>query len=320
MARLFEERLDRERPLWHMNVGRLDDGGAVLIWRIHHALADGTAAMHFARELLWDDPAQLPGPVRAGAGRDQAHPDDERRRRHLIAMIEREFAESARRSPFDGKIGTTRRIALASVELAPLHDAAKKLAGATLNDAVLAIVAGSLRHWLEAHHGSLRGVRVRVPVSLHHEGDAVANLDSFFSLQLPLTVADPVERLRAVHAATAARKAAHDATELREFLDGIGGVSPRMRSLADRIEASPRSFALSVSNVPGPRVPVSVLGAPVESIHSIAEIGERHALRVAVVSLAGSLNFGLCADPAIVDDLGAMAAGIEAEAEALVRA
>ena len=177
-----------------------------------------------------------------------------------------------------------------------------------------------MRRWLEAHHGSLRGVRVRVPVSLHHEGDSAANLDSFFSLTLPLSAADPAERLREVHAATARRKASHDAVELREFLDEVGGVSPRMRSFCDRIEASPRSFALCVSNVPGPPEPVSLLGAPVEAIHSIAEIGEHHALRVAVVSLAGDLHFGLCADPAIVDDLDDLAAAIEAEAAELIAA
>lgn len=320
VARLFEERLDRERPLWHMNVSPLEDGGAVLIWRIHHALADGTAAMRFARELLWDDPEQLPGPVKPGARRAEGHPDDQRRRRHLAAMIEREFAESVRRSPFDGSIGTTRRIAFASIELGPLHDAAKELAGATVNDAVLSVVGGSLRHWLEAHHGSLRGVRVRVPVSLHHEGDSAANLDSFFSLSLPLTTPSALERLRSVHEATAARKAAHDAEELQSFLDGLGSASPGLRALCDRAEASPRSFALSISNVPGPRVPVSVLGSPVEAIHSIAEIGERHALRVAVVSLAGQLHFGFCADPAIVDDLDEMARGVEREAAELIGA
>jgi diacylglycerol O-acyltransferase len=320
VARLFEQRLDRERPLWQMDVGPLDDGGAVVIWRIHHALADGTAAMRFARSLLWDDPEGLPGPVAPGGGKGAEHPDDARRRRHLAAMIQREFAESTHRSPFDGSIGTTRRIAFASVPLGPLHDAAKELAGATLNDALLAIVGGALRRWLEAHHGSLRGVRVRVPVSLHHEGDSAANLDSFFSLTLPLETADPVERLRAVQAATSQRKAAHDAKELQQLLDGLGSASPRMRSLCERIEASPRSFALSVSNVPGPRVPVSLLGAPAEAIYSIAEIGERHALRVAIVSLAGELNFGFCADPAIVDDLGAMATGVEAEAAELVAA
>ncbi len=150
-------------------------------------------------------------------------------------MIEREFAESVRRSPFDGAIGTTRRIAFASVELASLHDAAKELAGATVNDAVLSVLAGSLRRWLIEHHGSLHGVRVRVPVSLHHEGDSAANLDSFFSLHMPLSIADPVERLRAVHRETARRKSAHDAEELAGLLDELGAASPRMRSLAGQL-------------------------------------------------------------------------------------
>lgn len=314
VARLFEQRLDRDRPLWAIDVIQRGGGGVLLVWRIHHALADGTAAMRFARGLLWDQ-ADAAAVVREHA---RTHPDDARRHGHLAAMIEREFAESAHRSPFDGTIGTARRISLATVPLEPLHDAARERAGATLNDAVLSVLAGALRSWLEEHHGSLRGVRVRVPVSLHHEGDDAANLDSFFSLRLPLTIADPLERLHAVRRETERRKAAHDAEELREFLDELGAASPRMRALAERIEASPRSFALSVSNVPGPREPVSLLGTPVRSIHSIAEIGARHALRVAVVSLAGDLHFGFCADPAIVADLEAMAAGVEAEAAELV--
>jgi hypothetical protein len=65
---------------------------------------------------------------------------------------------------------------------------------------------------------------------------------------------------------------------------------------------------------------VSISGAPVESIHSIAEIGERHGLRVSVISCGGFLYYGLCADPGIVGDLDAMAAGIEQEAAQLVAA
>jgi hypothetical protein len=65
---------------------------------------------------------------------------------------------------------------------------------------------------------------------------------------------------------------------------------------------------------------MSVLGSPVESMHSLAEIGRRHALRVAVVSICGDLCFGFTADPAIVNDLGAMARGVQAEAVRLIAA
>ncbi len=316
-ARLFERRLDRDQPLWQMHVGELEDGGTLIVWRIHHALADGTAAMRFARELLFDREIATSDSGAIQRPHDHSHPDETRRRRHLLAFVEREFGETVRRSPFDGEVGRRRHIALASTELGPLHDAAKSIDGATLNDAVLSLVAGSLRRWLEHHHGPLGDIRVRVPVSLHREGDSAANLDSFFSLRLPLHIADPRERLRHVHAATAKRKAEHDAGDLQEVLSELGSVSARMRAFAEHLESSPRSFALSVSNVPGPRSAVRVLGAPVESIHSIAEIGSRHALRVAVVSLAGGLHFGFCADPALVGDLDAMARGIEEEAALL---
>lgn len=321
---LFEQRLDRERPLWQMHVGRLEGGGTLLVWRIHHALADGTACVRFARELLWD-PTESARVDRIGVAYDlkprplaREHPDNDRRRRHLAAFVEREFGESIRRSPFDGRIGTRRHIALATVPLAPLHDAAKRAADATLNDAVLSLVAGALRRWVTHHHGTLAGVRVRVPVSLHHEGDTVANRDSFFTLHLPLNEPDPIARLRTVHHETATRKLDHDAERLESLSKELAGVSPHLDALCRRVEASPRNFALSASNVPGPREPVSVCGSPVTSMHSLAEIGARHGLRIAVVSLAGNLHFGLCADPGLVDGLGQMAAGVEAEAEALI--
>lgn len=319
VARLFEHHLDRSRPLWEIDAAALEGGGSVLVWRIHHALADGTAAMRYARLLLWDSEVIQPAET-AKRPHGAAAADDARRRDHLARFIRREFAESRHRSPFDGRIGRRRRIALASVQLGTLHDAAKALDGATLNDAVLAVVAGAVGRWVEATHGSLGAVRVKVPVSLHREGDDAGNRDSFFSLSLPLNERDPVRRLAAVHAATAERKAERDAETMDSLLRGLSRVSPRLEAFAERAVRNPRRFALNVSNVPGPRRPVSVLGVPVEELYSIAEIGRRHALRISVVSLCDSLQFGFCADPAIVEGLETMAAGVATEAEALVAA
>jgi WS/DGAT/MGAT family acyltransferase len=275
--------------------------------------------MRFAAGLLWDAaPAAGAGAGSAHPAPPGEHPDHERRRAHLAAFIEREFAGSLHRSPFDGRIGTRRRIAIAAAPLGRLHDAARELAGATLNDAVLSIVAGSLRRWLERHHGPLGDVRVRVPVSLHHEGDDAGNRDSFFSVRLPLGIDDPVERLRAVNRETLIRKEEHDAEQLDHVAAALGRHSARLAALVERIESSPREFAVNVSNVPGPRHPVSVLGAPVEALHSIAEIGLRHGLRIAVVSLADHLYFGFNADPDLVDHVEWLAEGVEDEAAALI--
>lgn len=321
VARLFAQRLDRARPLWRIDLLPLAGGGAALVWRVHHALADGTAAMRYARTLLWDAAPSAPTVPHAAPAHSPAHTaDDARRRVHLARLIAREGPHVSHRSPFDGHVGAERAVAFATVPLAPLHDAAKALAGATLNDAVLAAVGGGLRRWLEVHHGHLGHVRVKVPVSLHHAGDAAGNRDSFFAVAVPLGEEDPTARLRAVHAATQERKAEHDAEALDALLRELARVSPRLERFAERVERSPRTFALNVSNVPGPRAPVSVLGAPVTAMHSLAEIAERHALRVAVVSLAGTLCFGLCADPAIVGDVETIAAGTEVEAAALIAA
>jgi diacylglycerol O-acyltransferase len=315
VARLFEQRLDRARPLWRIDVVALAGGGSALVWRIHHALADGTASVRYARALLWDH-----GPGEAGATPAQtaiAHAADEARRRaHLAGFLRREYARGARHSPFDGPIGGRREVAFAAVSLPDLHDAAKGLCGATVNDGVLSIVTGALARWVRTRHGHLGKIRVKVPVSLHHEGDATANHDSFFSLAVPLGEADPVARLHTIHAATRTRKTAEDARYREHLLRELSGV-PSLERFAARVEHSPRTFALNVSNVPGPRAPVSVLGAPVEHLHSIAEIAEHHALRVSATSLAGILCFGLCADAELIDHLPLMAEGIEAEAQAL---
>ncbi len=314
IARLFEQRLDRSRPLWRIDTVALADGGSALIWRIHHSLADGTASVRYARALLWDDGAE------ASMTRAQAHAayaaDEARRRAHLAGFLHREYARGECGSPFDGTIGARREVAFAAVPLQPLHEAAKQLYGATVNDAVLSIVAGAVGRWLRERHGDLGTIRLRVPVSLHHEGDDVANHDSFFSVGLPLNEPDPVARLRATHAATTERKLDRDAQYRERLLRELASV-PALERFVSRIENNPRRFALSVSNVRGPREPVSVLSAPVVHLHSIAEIGERHALRVSATSLAGLLCFGLCADPHLVDELQLMAEGIEAEAREL---
>jgi hypothetical protein len=318
VADRFQRRLDRSRPLWAIDYLPLDGEGFALVWRIHHALADGSTAMRFAREVLWDpDEGAPPG---LPAAHHSAPETTDRRRHHVISFIDHELGESLHRSPFDGSITPERRVAFASVEMEPLHAAAKQLDSATLNDAVLAVTSGAMRHWIEAQHGSLRGVRAQVPVSLHRDGEDLGNRDSFFTVCLPLAESDPVARLRHVHAQTERRKHDRDAETNDALLRELNAHSPRLERLCKRIESSPRRFAVSISNVHGPRRPVTVLGSRVESLHSLAEIGRRHALRVAVVSVAGRLDFGFCSDPHLVPDLDRMAAGVEAEAELLVKA
>jgi len=326
-AGIFEQRLDRSRPLWRIDViPQLAGGGSALIWRIHHALADGSTAMRMANAVLWDSvPGGEPGAVRS-VTRPKSPISGGPVPRHRLGRLRtaaREAPQPWRRSPFDGHIDARRAVAFATTSLAELRLVAGATDGATVNDAVLAVVAGGLRRWLEARHGHLGSVRVKVPVSLHDlsvtqgdDGSQLGNRDSFFCLDLPLGSTDPVERLAAIGRATRVRKQDHDAQHIDALMRELAA-APRLRRFAESVLAHPRSFALNVSNVRGPRQPVHVLGVPVRALYSLAEIRERHALRIAVVSLADTLNFGLVADPTLLGDVDQLASGMQAEAAAL---
>lgn len=333
MARVMEARLDRSRPLWTIDVVEtLEHGGVALIWKIHHCMADGATAMGFAEQLLWDAP---PGPGdrerAAGAAGRGGEPSShlaelrdavsDRRPGRLPGALRRELHRTRHPSPFDGVIGESRVVAFASVPLGALKGAAKVLVPkATVNDVVLALVAGGLRYWAAARGGPLATVRVKVPVSLHHRAASAdaANRDSLFVLALPLEEPDTVERLRRINVETALRKRGGDPVVLDTLLRDLGRVAPPLRRLVERLTLDPRAFALNVSNVIGSVERRSVLGAPVRALYSIAEIRERHGLRVAVVSAADELHFGLCGDPAIVGDLDPFVTGILTEASALM--
>jgi hypothetical protein len=318
VAQLFEQHLDRSQPLWSISLFPLEDGGSALVWRIHHSLADGTTAVKFAERLLWDSTDKVVTSAQSHAGHDVV--DSARRRNHLAAFLTREFGRQHGSSPFDGTVGTKREVGLAETSLTNLRQAATSVDGATVNDAILAVVAGALRRWIEHHHGRMNNVRVRVPVSLHREHDDALNRDSYFSLELPLREVDPLARLRAVQRATSRRKAEADAEHLDVLYQDLASLSPRLRQFAANLGDSPRRFALSVSNVPGPRSPVAMLGMPVTGIFGLAEIGERHALRISVHSNADRLCFGFCADPQLVPDLQRMASAVSDEADALLAA
>ena len=319
LVRLFEERLDRGRPLWRMDVlGPLAGGGAVLVWRVHHALADGGTVMRLAEDVLWDPAPAADGSTPRGSTTGVPDPVAERSRRStLLGVLTGELVPGLRRSPFAGTVGRERDVAWATVPLPALREAARP-AGATVNDAVLAVVAGALRRWLEHRHGPLHGLLVKVPVTLHHAGDQAGNRDSWFRVDLPVGEPDPVARLVAVRGETARRKARHDAQELDQLMDRMTRFSPRLAEWSQQLQRSGRSFALNVSNVHGPDRAVSVLGAPVDAVHPLVEVAQQHALRVAVLSVADRLGFGLVADPSVVGDLDVLADGlVEAAAELL---
>jgi WS/DGAT/MGAT family acyltransferase len=308
---IMAEHLDHSRPLWALDVvGPLDDGREALIVRIHHAMADGVSCMRFLDAVLWDvDEPQQHAAAGPSAGVCEEAPSWRAELTRLPGALLRELGHRARALPFDHPLGAGRALAFARVPLAGL----KRIGHArpehtTVNDVLLAAVAGGLREWLGAKSGSLRA---QVPVSLHHADEAeLGNRDSFLNVDLPLAEADPVARLDLIRAETSHRKELGDAEELYDFFHALGRVRP-VSNAVERLCASPGEFSLSISNVPGPRGAVRVLDRRLEHLGTFAEPADRHVLRVSAVSCADTLAIGLCTDPDALAGVDELAAAIE---------
>jgi diacylglycerol O-acyltransferase / wax synthase len=338
VAALMSEPLPRDRPLWRIDVLPLGERTA-LVWRLHHAIADGTVAMRMARSLLFEDGAPTqrasadpPGFLdalrwrtaataagAAGIARSAASPGPwvakARDAGRLVAMFRRELSRGATSSTLDRPAGPRREVAFVALSLERVktiaHGAPER---ATVNDVVLAAVAGGLRRWLGAAGAEGTAMRVKVPVSLHARDEASdANLDSFMCVDLPLAAPDAASRLLAVARETRERKTLHDAQTLATFFGDLSHFSRSLERYAEHWAMSPRVFTLNVSNVPGPAERQRVLGSPLLEMYSLAEIAHRHALRIAVVSAGGAISFGLCADADAVAGLDVIASGIEGE-------
>lgn len=326
---LMADRLARNRPLWALDVIAVEPGRTALVWRIHHALADGMTAMRMARKVLFDDAPGAADRSAVGAGDGAVEARGPARSRlatlrsalNVPSALHRELARRGAETSLDAEIGERRQVAFVDAELEDVKRIAHALPErATVNDVVLAAVAGGLRTWFDGLDAHPHALRVKVPVSLHQPGDEEGNRDSFICVDLPIGETDPIVRLVAIAAETRERKADHDAETLDAFFRDLSHMSSSVERFAEHWAMSPRVFTLNVSNVPGPRGPLSVLGAPVTSMHSLAEIGHRHALRVAVVSAAGRIGFGFCADADAIGSPQPIADGVVAELRTLAGA
>ena len=350
VGRLMAERLPRDRPLWAIDVVEpLEDGTRAVIWRIHHAMADGQGAMAIGSALLWSDstepetdPPPLPpaeplptsNELIAAAVSDRAHAVRHtargigrrvRSRRRLRESLEelrdapsairRELVPERGTSPLNARPGRSRQVAFVEHPLDAVHRASHALGeGVTINDLLLGVVAGGLRHWLDVRHGSIGPLRVQVPVSMHREGEApgaVPNRDSFVNIDLPVQEADAARRVLAVNKQMRARKQDQDAEQLYAFFADVGQVSRHAFELAHRIASNPHIYALAVSNVRGPAGTHYLAGGQIREVYALAEIAPHHALRVSAISFAGRIAIGLCADGDAIPELSELAEGVE---------
>ncbi|MGB2921889.1 MAG: WS/DGAT domain-containing protein, partial [Mycobacterium sp.] len=227
----------------------------------------------------------------------------------------RELGRPGPRSPFDQPVGAARELAFTVVPLAELKAiGASRPDRATVNDVLLAVVAGGLRDWLSPDGAAVHRLRAQVPVSLHHRDEAAADLgnrDSFINVDLPLAERDPLTRLDLIRAETARRKHLGDAEELFDLFHALGRLR-HVGAAAQRLAGSAREFSVAISNVPGPAASVGVAGRRVLHLFSSSEPAVHHALRISAISCAGDVGIGLCTDPHALPDVARLADRIEA--------
>ena len=202
--------------------------------------------------------------------------------------------------------------------------AIKDALGGTVNDVVLAVVAGALGRWLRSRGLRTEGIELRalVPVSIRamDERGTLGNRITAMRGPLPVYVDDPVERLRIVRDSMAGLKDSKQALGA-EVIAGLSDFAPpTLLAQASRLNFSTRLFNLIVTNVPGPQFPLYLLGREMLEIVPIAFLPENHALAIAIMSYNGELDFGLLGDYDAMPDLEALGQFLEDSLDELLGA
>jgi diacylglycerol O-acyltransferase / wax synthase len=339
--------LDRGRPLWGLwIVEGLRDGQVALVFKLHHAIADGTSGLAMLSGLFDAEPQPVTTTVVDDDWTPEAEPSALDRLVPAAARLPRRLALafhaltragvsavkvvslartpqlegttpfSAPRTRFNRAITPQRSIAFATVPMNTVREI-KERAGLTMNDVIVAVVAGALRRYLsDRDELPTRALVAVVPSAVSNSG-AGANAVSAFFTRLSTHVRDPLERLRLTGRADRDAKRFHEAIS-QTLLAGFAELAPpllmsRGADLYSRLRIAdhqPPIHTLVVSNVAGPVSPIYFAGARASTIFALGPIYDGAALNVTVASYADSLSFGILSCPDVVPDVGAIAAEI----------
>jgi diacylglycerol O-acyltransferase len=348
-ARIFSQRLDRSKPLWEMwLVDGVEGDRFAIVTKTHHCLVDGVSGVDITT-VLFDAAADPPQPAPPPAWTARPEPSDAQmlgealieratqpaevirgaravfaapRRAARAAIDGLEAAGTFARtglgapaSPFNVPIGPYRRFAWVGIGLDQLK-AIKDTTGGTVNDVVLAAVAGALGRYLRAHGHSTHELELRamVPISVRADDEhgALGNRVSSYIAPLPIGIDDPVERLRAVSATMGDLKQSKQAvgatlmTELADF------APPTITAQAARLQSRQRFFNVVVTNIPGPQFPLYLMGRRLQRVIPMVPLATRQAVCFGIMSYDGQVDFGLIGDFDALTDLDALAADLEA--------
>lgn len=356
-SRIVSQRLDRTKPLWEMwLIEGLEDGRWAIIAKTHHAMIDGVGGVDLLTTLFdltadsepvpaqpWR-PRPVPGPLGllAAAGRNglghaadlayQAaslamHPDRLVREGlstlAALAAVAEPILNGAPPTPLNRNPGPHRAVEVVRTDLAD-YKTVKKAFGATVNDVVLTAVSGALGRFLEDRDVETDGLTMKacVPVSVRtkDKAGAAGNEITIMTAPLPVGVRDAVARLAQVRKAMEHLKGSRQAEGAKVMTSLENALPPAVLARASRIGLSSRLYNLLVTNVPGPQVPIYLLGRQLVQLAPLAFLAPEHTLAIAIVSYNGAVTYGLLADADAVPDLPVLAGHLRDSLAELVKA
>jgi diacylglycerol O-acyltransferase len=358
-SRIVSQQLDRSKPLWESwLVEGLEDDHFALIFKTHHSLVDGVSGVDLATVLFDLAPTPAPAPTDLETWQPKPEPSPAElllagvrgavnttaglvtRALHAATRpasslgIIRDAAEGlgeivwaglnpAPATPLNVEIGPHRRYTVVRQQLDDYKEV-KNALGGTVNDAVLSVVSGSLARWLRSRGVRTEGLEMRalVPVSVRGQDDrgSLGNRLTVMRGPLPVYIREPVARLRFVRHAMDGLKESKQAVGAATLTAVNNLAPPTILAQASRLNFSTRLFNLIVTNIPGPQLPLYVLGRELRDLFPIAFLPEHHALAIAIMSYNGSIDYGLLGDYDALPDIGLVAEGIEASLQELLQA
>ncbi len=337
-GRIMSQQLDRGKPLWEawLVEGVADDQFALII-KIHHCLADGISGVDLAASMMGPDPEFRPMPTKAWIPRpapsgSRLFADEVRRRATtplaLLAPGERSLSEhagdvknaalglaetlftsgigAASETPFDTELGPHRRFDWTRLEIADIKFIRERFGG-TLNDVVLTVAAGALRRFLRSRGMIVEALNflVMVPVSIrdHSQRGTLGNRVAMMLIRLPLEEPDAVHRLRKVCRETSEKKSGHQSDTTQLFTRIADAILPELTAPMARMGLRSHTANLVVTNVPGPPMPMYLLGARLRESYPVVPLATGQALGIALFSYAGGLHWGFNSDWDALPDL-----------------
>jgi diacylglycerol O-acyltransferase / wax synthase len=348
VQRIHSRPLDRSKSLWEMYyIEGLEDDHVAVLSKVHHAMIDGVSGIDIAtvlfdlgpeprhvdpepfvpepapspRELLFKTLQQgITHPVKSAIGNlALAVRTPEivlRRAQEMVAGFGSILAAGTPpKSPFNRPVGPNRRFAMAEAPVSEFK-AIKNALGGTVNDVVLATVAGALHRFLKRRGEPTQGLSLRamIPVSTRDESQkmALGNQVTSIFVDLPVGPMDAATRLRAITAATKDLKESHQAVAAGALMNIGTWAPPTLHGLAARLVARQRLLNLVISNVPGPQMPIYLAGAKLLGTYPVMPLGETLALAIALTSLAGTMAFGITSDWDSMPDIDSFADDMQA--------